>query len=332
MSRRNRIVIVAVGLAAAALILGVTVLRRGGRGDLILASGTVEATDADLGFQVAGRIESIAVREGALVAQGQELAVLDRRELLARKRMAEAQAASQEAALNELTSGFRQEDIGQARAELRAAESRRATAALDLERARNLRAGGAISQQSLDHAESALETARADVERAEEALRLLVSGPRAERIAAQEASLAQAEAAVEQADALLDFSVIRAPFPGLVTVRHREPGEAVTPGAPVLTVMNPDDRWVRIYVAARDAGRVSLGQPATITSDAYDDRTYGGEVVFIASEAEFTPRNVQTTEERVKLVYQVKVRIPDDPALDLKPGLAADVRLEVEPR
>lgn len=332
MSRRVRIVLAVVGLVLAGLVLRLTLFAPDETGKMILASGTVEATDADLGFQVAGRIESIAVREGAEVEEGRELAVLDRRELLARRRMAEAQAVAARATLEELTSGFREEDIGQARAALRAAESRRATAAVDVERARNLRAGGAISQQSLDHAESALEMAQADVERSEEALRLLVSGPRAERIAAQEGALAQAEAAVEQAEALLDFATIRAPFRGRITVRHREPGEAVTPGAPVLTVMNPDDRWVRIYVPARDVGRVALGQPASITADAYDARTYPGEVVFIASEAEFTPRNVQTTEERVKLVYQVKVRIVGDPDLDLKPGLAADVRLEVPPR
>jgi HlyD family secretion protein len=113
----------------------------------------------------------------------------------------------------------------------------------------------------------------------------------------------------------------------LVTVRHREPGETVSSGVPVLTVMDPEDRWVRIYVREDRIGEVSLGQSATITSDTYPDRSYSGEVVFIASEAEFTPRNVQTTEERVKLVYAVKVRITGDPSHHLKPGIPADVVL-----
>ena len=98
--------------------------------------------------------------------------------------------------------------------------------------------------------------------------------------------------------------------------------------SPVFTLMNPDDRWVRIYVRADEVGRIDMGQPAAITGDAYRDREYEGEVVFIASQAEFTPRNVQTTEERVKLVYRVKVQITGDPGFDLKPGLAADVRLD----
>jgi len=113
-----------------------------------------------------------------------------------------------------------------------------------------------------------------------------------------------------------------------VTVRHREPGETTPPGAPVLTLMNPDDRWVRIYVPEDRIGLVTLGQRATITSDSYPDRTHEGRVTFIASEAEFTPKNVQTPEERVKLVYAVKVQVVGDTAFELKPGMPADVRLE----
>ena len=92
--------------------------------------------------------------------------------------------------------------------------------------------------------------------------------------------------------------------------------------------MNPEDRWVRIYVREDEVGNIAIGHPASITADADPDRVYDGEVVFIASEAEFTPRNVQTTKERVKLVYRVKVRIKGDPDFELKPGLAADVRLD----
>jgi HlyD family secretion protein len=91
--------------------------------------------------------------------------------------------------------------------------------------------------------------------------------------------------------------------------------------------MNLDDRWVRIYVPETRVGAVHLGDSAVITADTYPDRRYGGAVSFIASQAEFTPRNVQTREERVKLVYAVKVRITADATYDLKPGLPADVRL-----
>ena len=122
---------------------------------------------------------------------------------------------------------------------------------------------------------------------------------------------------------------IVAPLDGIVTVRHREPGETAPAGSPVLTVMNPNDRWVRIFVREDRIGAVKTGTPASITTDTYPDRRYEGEVTFIASEAEFTPKNVQTAEERVKLVYAVKVRVSGDPDLDLKPGMPADVRLRL---
>jgi HlyD family secretion protein len=132
---------------------------------------------------------------------------------------------------------------------------------------------------------------------------------------------------VERAEASLAYAVITAPLSGIVTARHREPGEAVQAGAPVLTVLDPNDRWVRIYIREDEIGAVRLGAAAEISSDTYPDRIYQGEVVFIGSEAEFTPRNVQTAEERIKLVYPVKVRITGDPDFELKPGIPADVTL-----
>ncbi|HWN81245.1 MAG TPA: HlyD family efflux transporter periplasmic adaptor subunit, partial [Candidatus Udaeobacter sp.] len=151
---------------------------------------------------------------------------------------------------------------------------------------------------------------------------------RPERIAAQRAQLAQAEAALRWIEADMENLRLASAFDGVVSVRHAEPGEVVTPGAPVLTVLDPEDRWVRIYIREDRIGAVQRGQAATITADTFPDKTYAGEVVFIASEAEFTPKTVQTSEERVKLVYAVKVRITGDPGHELKPGLPADVRLD----
>ena len=297
----------------------------------IRASGTVEATDADLGFQLAGRVDSILVREGDPVQSGQEVAFLDQEELLARRWSAEAQRDAARALLAEMESGFRLEEIEEGRAALRQAEERRNDALRDRDRARRLFDGGGVSQEMLDKALTAFNVAEAGVDQARQRFQILESGARPERIAAQRAGVAQAEAAVAQIDAAISNSVVRVPFPGIVTLRHREPGETVGPGYPVLTLIDPDDRWVRIYVREDRIGAVSLGQAAIISSDTYPDRSYEGEVIFIASEAEFTPRNVQTTEERVKLVYAVKVRITGDPSHDLKPGIPADVVLSGSP-
>jgi HlyD family secretion protein len=325
MKNRIRIVIPVVLVVVVAAVL---LLRNRGNGDgALAASGTVEATEADLGFQVPGRVLEISAREGDVVSGGQELARLDTEELDAVRAATNAQLRAAQARLTELRRGARPEELSQAEAALRAAQRRREDASLDAQRARNLFEGGAVSRQSLDKAVTALTVAESGLDQAVQTLAMVREGPRVETIHAQEAVVEQARANVARADATLANAVIRAPFPGRVTVRHREAGETVSPGAPVLTLLDPDDRWVRIYVREDQIGAVQIGMAAQITSDTYPGRVYDGHVTFIGSEAEFTPRNVQTTEERIKLVYPVKVRITGDPGFELKPGIPADVTL-----
>jgi membrane fusion protein YbhG len=269
------------------------------------------------------------VHEGDRVTVGETLAVVDRSELDARLAQARAALTAARALLTEMERGPRSEELAQARAADSAAAARLSDAQRDLDRTQRLLQGGAVSQEAFDKAALALDMARSAKAETDQQLELVQSGPREERIAAQRALVAQAAAAVRQADATLDNAVVTAPFDGVVTVRHREPGETVAAGTPVLTVVNLADRWVRVYISESRIGAVRLGEPATIASDTYRGKQYAGTVSFIASEAEFTPRNVQTTEERVKLVYAVKVRISGDPANDLKPGMPADVVLGV---
>jgi HlyD family secretion protein len=267
------------------------------------------------------------VHEGDRVRAGQELARLDQAELRSRRQQAVAQLAAARALLTELERGSRSQEVQQGRDALTAANQRLADAQRDLERTRRLFEGGAVSREALDKAQLAFDVAQSQRDQAAQQLQLLEVGPRPERIEAQRATVAQAGAALQQSDAMLANSVIRAPFDGVVSVKDREIGETVAAGAPVLTVTNLNDRWVRIYIPETRIGAVHLGQPATITADTYQDRVYRGAVSFIASEAEFTPRNVQTADERVKLVYAVKVRITADSTYDLKPGIPADVQL-----
>jgi HlyD family secretion protein len=319
---------VAVGLmAGVVLMVSFLVLRVDRSADALLLSGTVEAMAADLGFNAPGRLAEVTVREGDLVVRGQELARLDAAELEARARSARAQATAARAALAELEAGSRREEVSQGQSAVRAAARRLEDADRDLVRARRLYEGGAISREALDRAETGRELAEAAVEQARDQLGVLESGARPERIAAQRATLESAEAMAQQAEVALENAVIRAPFDGRVTLRHREPGESVQPGLPVLTVMNPSDRWVRIYVPETRLGAIAIGQRAAITADTFRGKEYAGRVAFVASSAEFTPRNVQTREERVKLVYAVRVEVTDDPGFELKPGMPADVRL-----
>jgi HlyD family secretion protein len=322
-------------VAVAVLVLGGTVavlLRRDGDArDEILASGTVEATTADVGFALGGRLLVVHVREGDRVQAGQELARLESSELEARRSAAEAQVAGAEAALAELVSGPRPQEIAHARAALAAAEERHRDAVRDADRLRRLYAGGAVSREALDKAETQLAVLAAQVTQAQEQLETLVRGTRTERLAAARAQLQQARAQLGQVEAQLANARVSAPWSGLVTVRHREPGEAVPAGAPVVTVTDLEDRWVRIYVPEADVARIAEGQDARISADGYPDRSYEGSVIHIASEAEFTPRNVQTPEERTKLVYAVKVRVTRDAEHHLKPGLPVDVLLTPRP-
>jgi HlyD family secretion protein len=328
---RTRRIVVAVVVAAVAIGFWVMSARDRDRDGLVGASGTVEATEAQIGFQAAGRIQDLAVREGETVTVGEELAHLDRSEAEARQQQAIAQAGAARALLEELERGSRKEEIRQGRAALAAAAERLRDAERDLERTQTLFEGGAVSREALDKARVTFDVAKSQYDQAQEQVTILETGPRREKIEAQRAQVAQAEAAVRVLDATLANMILRAPFDGIVTVRHREPGEIVAAGSPVLTVMNPADRWVRIYVPETRIGAVRLGQAAEITSDTYPTKIYLGEVVFISSQAEFTPKTVQTTEERVKLVYAVKVRITEDPTSDLKPGMPADVRLDLGP-
>lgn len=275
MNRKRIIVVAALVLVGVAVYAGVRYFGVE-HGTALIASGTVEATEAQLGFQAPGRIDEVAVHEGDAVKQGQVLARLDTRETEAR--------------------------LAQAQAQVQAAQVRLAEAERDLKRSRALLGGGAIGQEAYDKALVAQKVARADD--------------------------AQARAQVAALEAVLANMQVRASFDGIVSVRHHEPGEVVSAGTPILTVMNPRDRWVRIYIAENRLGAVQLGERVAITTDTFPGRRYRGEVTYIASQAEFTPKNVQTTEERVKLVYAVKVRITDDPKFELKPGLPADVHLE----
>jgi HlyD family secretion protein len=314
-------------LAAGTAVVATSACGDGPGDGSLVASGTVEATEADLGFQAPGRVAVIDPREGDLVSGGETLAWLEDSEFEASRAAAAAQLQVQEARLSELRSGARAQELASAEAALRAAERRTADARRDADRAVRLFEAGAVSQQVSDKATTALEIAQAQEEQASEQLDIVREGPRTEVLDAQRAMVEQARANLARTEAALSNAIITAPFPGLITVRHREPGETAPPGAPVLTILDLQDRWVRIYVREDAIGRVAIGMDALISSDTYPDEEYAGQVFFIGSEAEFTPSNVQTPEERIKLVYPVKVRITGDPDFRLKPGIPADVRL-----
>lgn len=325
MTWRKRMLLIPV--VGAIGVLAFLLVRGTAERDVLLASGTVEGTEALVGFQQAGKVAAVHVREGEEVVQGQVLAVLDTAALHARRLQALSQAQSARSRLSEMEAGSRPQEVADARAAVEAVRLKLEDARRDLERTRILHEGGAVSREDYDKAITAVRVLEQEYRQAGERAELVARGPREEQIDAQRAEFARAEASVMEIEATIADAIVRAPFDGVVTVRHREPGEVVAPGAPAVTLLDRSDRWVRVYIPETRLAAVHLGLGARIVTDTYADRSYTGEVAYIASAAEFTPKSVQTAEERVKLVYSARVRITGDPTYDLKPGMPADLTL-----
>jgi len=185
-----------------------------------------------------------------------------------------------------------------------------------------------VSALVLDAGEEPIDLASDEVATAQERstrqrLNLLLSGSRPEQIEAARGQLAQAESALAMARSRLKEMIILSPLDGVVLHKNLEVGEMATPGVSILTLMNPRELWVRAFVPEEEIGRIKIGDPARVKVDAYPGRTFPGRIIEIASEAEFTPKNVQTKKERVNLVFRIKIAV-DNPEGILKPGMPAD--------
>jgi HlyD family secretion protein len=185
------------------------------------------------------------------------------------------------------------------------------------------------TQKQLDDAQALADRTAAATDAAGQALARLVRGNRQEEIRMAQAQLDQAKARRAQMEKAVADCTVAIPATGFVTTRNREEGEYVTPGAPLLTLSLLDEVWLSVYIPETRLGKVKLGQPAWIRIDG-DATPYRGTVTFVAAEAEFTPRNVQTPEERAKLVYRVKITLPNPEGV-FKPGMPADGYLEEPP-
>jgi len=297
----------------------------GGTGELVL-SGNFEVDDAQLGFKTPGRVVERTVSEGARVQSGQLIARLDDAEQQSQLALRRAELAAAEAQLAELEAGSRPQEIAAAAATLRSAEADRDRVRLDFARQDELRKKQVISDRDFETAQAQLKVAEARVVEAGERLKLLQEGPRVETIRQARARVEQARAAVALAQTQLDNTRLTSPLAGVVLSHNIEPGEFVSAGTPVVTVAETAHLWVRAYVNQPDLGRVRHGQKVVVRTDSFPGRDFEGTVGFISSEAEFTPKTVQTPKERVKLVFRLKIDVAN-PKDELKPGMPADVIL-----
>ncbi len=357
-------------------------------------SGNIEVTEAQMSFQIPGRLKERRVEEGETVQEGQVLAILDNSDqniavarTLANLRYAKAVQAELEAgsrqedidradarvaqakqSLTELQRGSRTEEIDRSRAELESAKASEQSAKVqlsqaetDIDRYNRLYKNNSVSKNVLETYQTRFDTATSKVNEAiartkavQEQLTMLRAGPRIEQIAGAEAALKQAEAEyalikagprqesieqaraktqlaqedVKQARQQLSYTKLLAPMDGVVLSTNAEPGEYLNPASPILTMGQLGKPWLRAYINEQSLGLVELNQKVAVTTDSFPGKIYSGRLSYISSQAEFTPKTVQTFEKRIKLMYRIKVEL-DNTEGELKPGMPADGFIDI---
>jgi HlyD family secretion protein len=294
-------------------------------------SGNIEAHESVVSFKVQGRVVRLPVQEGQSVEQGDLLAQLDDEDYRQQVSVDEATVRTREAELELALAGSRNQEIQAAKQTLVDAH-----ADLELKRAEFVRRQALLSEQGVsredvDSAATQFKRAQAAYERARQIHDQLVEGTRKEEIAVRRANLQLAREAVEMSRVKLTYTVLTAPVSGVVLVRQAELGEVVAPGTPVVTIADVDHLWMRGYINETDLGRIRWGQPATVRTDTYPDKAFLGRVSFISSQAEFTPKSVETHKERVTLVYRIKIDL-DNLNHELKPGMPAEAMIAIPPQ
>ncbi len=297
-------------------------------------SGTIEATTANLAFQAAGRVLHVAVNEGQNVTKGQVLALLDRSEFQARYEQAKATLDRSLRNQDQLSTMLEIYDktlpAEVARAEAGAASARYVMddAKKNHDRYEQLFRRGVASEKERDAMKLNYETARARLAEGEALLKQARSNMKRIDATRQDMEGARSQvqasrAALDQADIQMQYTQLKAPFAGTITSRNVEPGEVVTPGREVLTLSDLSRVDLKMFVNETEIGKVKPGQKVEVRVDTFPGKVYTGYVSFVSPEGEFTPKIIQTQKERVKLVYLVKVSVPN-PDIELKSGMPAD--------
>jgi len=256
-------------------------------------SGTVEATEIDMAFKTGGQIDSINFDEGDQVAEGDTVAELTHREIKAQIQLANDRIAA-------------------ARARLQTLKIEKEASERNLRKIINLIPAGGATQNQKEDLEDKIRGLDASIE----------------------AASSEIKSAISQKDLLLvnlDNEYLLSPIAGDVLLRSSEPGEIASPGQTVLTLIDRSRLKIKVYIPENFLGRIKVGQNAGIVVDSFPDKVFPGEITNISDKAEFTPKNIQTRQERVKTVYAVTVSSSDHGGV-LKPGMPCDVRIELEPR
>ena len=324
------------------LLLGVSVLvyyaqQRSKNGEMYY-SGTIESTDSNLAFQAAGHVNVRYVEEGQAVKKGQVLAELDSAEFQARLDQAKAsldKAIKDKEQLHELLDIYMKtlpDDVKRAEADVSIARNTMIDARKNNERYEELFKRGVTAEKDRDTIKLGFENARSKLNESEAALEQAKSNLR--KIDTTKKDIESAQAQVELAKANLDqariqfgYTKLTAPYAGIIISKNVEPGEVVSPGREVLTLSDLSRVDLKIFVDETDIAKIKPGGKVEVKVDTFKDKVFTGWVSYVSPDAEFTPKIIQTKKERVKLVYLVKVSVPN-PDYELKTGMPADAYLK----
>ena len=323
---RRILLIVILVVAAAGILYYFYTREKEEDGTFIRVSGNIEATEVDVGFKVSGRIVSRLFEEGDWIDQGKVLAKLDDEDVRNRLDVARATLVSAQARLSKLLAGSRPEEIREAEAAVHQAQFDLENKQIQYDRMKGLYDRHVIPKETFDNAETAFKVAKATLQRATETYTLVKVGPRIEDIDDAKAQVEQARASVKLNETQLGYTTLYSPISGVVLVRSGEVGEVVNPGTSILTMADIENVWLKAYIPETDLSKVKWGQEVIVTTDLRPKKEYKGRISFISSQAEFTPKQIQTEKERVTLVYRIKVDILNKDR-ELKPGMPADGKI-----
>jgi len=304
------------------LVLAAIGCRKADENGTIRASGHIEATEVRLAAKVGGRLLEAPLEEGDPITAGRLVARFETVDAEHRLAQARANVEAADAQLRLLLAGSRAEDLRRAEDQMAQAQAELDAARRDFERLSGLADRGSATEKSRDDAATRQEVAERAVAAARAQLDKLVAGPRRQEIEAARAQRASAEAMVAAVEQQITDATVLAPTDGVVTTRVAEPGEVLPPGATIAVLTDLARPWLTVWIDEPSLSHIGLGQGVNVSIDG-SDRIFEGTVTFISPVAEFTPKNVQTPDERAKLVFRVKVRLANPEGI-FKPGMPAD--------
>ncbi len=313
-------------LAIILLALGLVACSGNGDENIIEESGTIETKDVIVSAQVGGVVSHLLVDEGDNVNEGDTLLIIDHETLNLQLKQAEALEQVAKAQFDLLINGARKEDIKQTGELLSQAKVNFSSAEKDYLRMKNLFESQSITKKQFDDAEAKYLVSKSQLNAAEESFAKIKNMARPEEKEQAKANLDKSNAAVLLIKKSIKDCFVTSPLNGVVSQKFNEKGEYVAPLGSLFKISNQEEIEIKIYISETDLGKIKLGQNAKISVDSFKDKEYTGKVIYISPEAEFTPKNIQTKDERTKLVYAVKIKVKNENG-ELKNGMPADAKI-----